>query len=109
LLDLKGDRWDWVDWRQWLTEKGVKIPHSTQFITFNSLPLLIQAAVRGQGIGLGWRSMVDSMITDKTLIKLLDESVYTDRGYFVVKRANVRMAAETKTLFEWILAESSLD
>ena len=51
LLDLRGERWDWVDWRQWLTEKDVCVPESAQFIGFNNLPLLIQATCRGQGIG----------------------------------------------------------
>ncbi|MGI9505503.1 MAG: LysR family transcriptional regulator, partial [Geminicoccaceae bacterium] len=26
LLDLRGERWDWVDWRQWLTEKDLTVP-----------------------------------------------------------------------------------
>ena len=38
LLDLRGERWDWVDWRQWLTEVGVPALENVQFIAFNNLP-----------------------------------------------------------------------
>lgn len=62
LLDLRGDRWDRVEWRQWLTEKNVAIPENVQSLAFYNLPLLIQAACRGQGIGLGWRNLVDDLL-----------------------------------------------
>ncbi len=58
LLDLKGDLWDWVDWQQWLAEAGVELPETTQTLSFNALPLLIEAARHGQGIGLGWKGEV---------------------------------------------------
>lgn len=104
LLDLRGDRWDWVDWRQWLTEVGITVPDDLQFIAFNNLPLLIQAACRGQGIGLGWGSLVDDLLADGTLIRPLDLSIETGRGYYVIKRANVRMSRETKVLFDWVIS-----
>jgi len=106
LLDLKGERWDWVDWRQWLTETDVVMPDTTKTYAFNSLPLLVQAAARGQGVGLGWRSLVDDYLQDGTLVKPFDRSLKTDRGYYVIKRANVRMSPETKILFDWVIRTS---
>ena len=108
LLDLKGDRWDWVDWQQWLTEKKVQVPVDPQLISFNNLPLLIQATCRGQGIGLGWRGLVDDLLADGTLVKPIDLSLRTDRGYYVLKRSNIRMSPETKTLLDWVVATSEI-
>ncbi len=109
LLDLRGERWDWVDWRQWLTEKGITIRESVQFLGFNNLPLLIQATCRGQGIGLGWRCLVDDLLEDGTLIRPIDASLRTDRGYYVIKRANIRMSLETKTLLDWVIHMGDID
>ncbi len=106
LLDLRGDRWDWVDWRQWLTEKGVPVPDDMQFIAFNNLPLLIEATCQGQGIGLGWRSLVDRFLMDGSLAKPIDMSLQTDRGYYVLRRANIRMSSETNILFDWVIRMS---
>ena len=109
LLDLRGERWDWVDWQQWLTEKDVSVPEGTQFIGFNNLPLLIQATCRGQGIGLGWRCLVDDLLEDGQLVEPIDASLRTDRGYYVIKRANIRMSLEAKSLFDWVLQMSEAD
>lgn len=103
LLDLRGNRWDWVDWHQWLTETGVTAPDHMQLLGFNNLPLLIQAACRGQGIGLGWRGLVDELLEDGTLVKPFNLSLRTDRGYYVIKRAGIRMSPETKTLLDWVI------
>ena len=111
LLDLRGERWDWVDWQQWLVEVGITSPDDMQFIAFNNLPLLIQAACRGQGVGLGWGSLVDDLLDDGTLVKPLDLSIKTGRGYYVISRANVRMSPETQVLFDWVIrmGESEAD
>ena len=109
LLDLRGDRWDWVDWRQWLTEKGLPVPDDVQFLAFNSLPLLIEAACQGQGIGLGWRSLVDGLLEDGSLVRPIDMSLRTDRGYYVLRRANIRMSSETNVLFDWVVRTSEQD
>ncbi|WP_282605479.1 LysR substrate-binding domain-containing protein [Pelagibius sp. Alg239-R121] len=107
LLDLRGDRWDWVDWQQWFAEKQVDAPDCSTLLAFNNLPLLIQAACRGQGIGLGWRGLVDELLEDGTLVKPLDISLKTGRGYYVIKRADIRMSAETRTLLDWVIRMSS--
>ncbi len=104
LLDLKGDRWDWVDWQQWLAETGVELPESAQTLSFNSLPLLIEAARGGQGIGLGWLGLVDSMLSEGSLVCPFDHTLTTGRGYYVVKRANLRMSPKTEILYDWVMA-----
>ncbi len=109
LLDLRGDRWDWVDWRQWLTEKSLPIPDDVQFMAFNNLPLLIEATCQGQGIGLGWRSLVDRFLVDGSLVKPIDMSLQTGRGYYVLRRANLRMSPETNVLFNWVIRMSELN
>lgn len=103
LLDLRGERWDWVDWRQWLTANGAPLPDNTQVMAFNNLPLLIEATRQGQGIGLGWQSLVDAHLEDGSLVKPIDLSFRTDRGYYVLKRANIRMSPETSVLFDWVV------
>ena len=106
LLDLRGNRWDWVDWRQWLTEKDLPVPDNVQFMVFNNLPLLIEATCQGQGIGLGWQSLVDRLLVDGSLVKPIDMSLKTDRGYYVLRRANIRMSSETNVLFNWVVRMS---
>ena len=109
LLDLRGERWDWVDWRQWLTEKALPIPSDVQFMAFNSLPLLIEATCQSQGIGLGWGTLVDELLENGSLVRPIDMSLGTDRGYYVIRRANQRMSSNTHILFNWVIRMSKKD
>ena len=75
-------------------------------MVFNNLPLLIEATCQGQGIGLGWQSLVDRLLVDGSLVKPIDMSIKTDRGYYVLRRANIRMSSETNVLFNWVVRMS---
>lgn len=106
LLNLRIERWDWVDWHQWLVAKDIPIPNDIRIMGFNSLPLLIKAACQGQGVGLGWETLVNRYLEEGTLLRLPGEPLITGRGYYVLKRKGIRMSADTQTLFEWILAQN---
>lgn len=106
LLDLRGERWDWVDWQQWFTEKNLSISEDIRFMAFNSLPLLIEATCQGQGIGLGWGTLVDEFLKNGTLVRPIEMSLETDRGYYVIRRANLRMSTNTHILLNWVLRMS---
>lgn len=106
LLDLRGERWDWVDWHQWLIAKKLPVPDNMHTMGFNSLPLLIQAACQGQGVGLGWETLVEQHLKEGTLLRLSDETLVTGRGYYVLKRKGIRMSTDTQNLFEWIMEQN---
>ncbi len=107
LLDLKGQRWDWVDWQHWLVAKDITVPDNVRILGFNNLPLLIQAACQGQGVGLGWGTLVERYLQDGSLVRLTDDSLKTGRGYYVIKRRGIRLRADTQTLFDWILEQNA--
>ena len=49
------------------------------------------------------QSSKDDLLEDGTLVKPLDLSIRTGRGYYVIKRADVAMSPETKVLFDWVV------
>ena len=106
LLDLRGDRWDWVDWHQWLTKKNIPFSEDMRSLGFNNLPLLIQAACSGQGIALGWDKLMDQQLAKGELVQPLNVSLKTGRGYFLVKRSGVKLTHEATILENWILEMS---
>ncbi len=106
LLDLRGDRWDWVDWHQWLAKKNIPFPSDIRSLGFSNLPLLIQAACAGQGIALGWNRLLDRQLESGALVQPLDLSVRTGRGYFLVKRSGVKLTAGATILENWIVASA---
>ncbi|MFA3919296.1 LysR substrate-binding domain-containing protein [Ruegeria sp. 2012CJ15-1] len=103
LLDLRGDRWDWVDWHQWFTKKKIPFSENMRSLGFNNLPLLVQAACAGQGIALGWDRLLDHQLETGLLVQPLNVSLKTGRGYFLVKRSGVKLTQEATILENWIL------
>lgn len=106
LLYLDDDHWNWVDWRAWLSDKGVHVPPSQQGLQVNNYPMLIQAARDGQGIALGWRHLVDELLATGVLVRPIDTSLRTSRAFYLVTAADRAPTAETLAFCEWVLAEA---
>lgn len=103
LLDLAGERWDWIGWQQWLLAQCVPIKTPLKTTSFNSLPLLTDAALQGGGLGLGWDKLVDDLLADGRLVRPFEESLKTDRGYYILRKSNVRMSERAQILYDWIV------
>ena len=55
-------------------------------ITINNYSLVIQAALAGQGVALGWRPLVDDLMERGQLVPALDRTVTTGKGYYLVHK-----------------------
>jgi putative choline sulfate-utilization transcription factor len=84
LLELEDLRWDWMNWRGWLSWAGVEQPALREPLRINAYPLVIEAAKAGQGIALGWRRLVDAELAKGTLVRPLPHSARTNFGYYLV-------------------------
>ncbi len=106
LLHLEaGHETQWLDWSGWFQALGAGAPMTEQRITINNYSLVIQAALAGQGVALGWRPLVDDLLDRGQLVPALDQAVGTDKGYYLVHR---RAGAGTKvvTLFRsWLMEQ----
>ncbi|MEE2950432.1 MAG: LysR substrate-binding domain-containing protein [Pseudomonadota bacterium] len=75
LLAHRVEPQDWMDWDDFLRQSGSMVRVGSKGRSFDSYPLVLQAAVSGQGIALGWRRTVASMLADGTLLRPCRESV----------------------------------
>lgn len=66
----------WMDWDAWFDDLGAGPHKATRTLAFDNFPLVLQAAVAGQGVALGWRRSVEGLIAEGKLVRLCDESVY---------------------------------
>ena len=103
-LESQDPRWlGWEDWLQTLPERP-KLPAAR--IRFNSYPLLVQAAVAGEGVGMGWRYFVDDYLRDKSLVRLFEQALVTDLGFYLVEPIGARPRAATTLLRNWIVEQA---
>lgn len=90
LLDLHRKHWTsgaigWhpVTWDDWFRASGFDVPHFSPVMISNNYPLLLNAAVKGEGIVLGWHHLIRSLVDEGTLCRLFDAPLRVDRGYYL--------------------------
>ena len=75
----------WMSWADWFDAEGVPMGPRTHDLTFNNYQLVLQAALLGQGIALGWRPLIDDLVQSRQLVCLSADPRRTERGYYIVE------------------------
>ena len=86
LLHLSGPSAQrWFTWNDWFSAMQLPPVSRAHDLTFNNYQLLLQAALQGQGVGLGWAPLIDTLVESRVLVRLSDTPLTSGRGYFVVE------------------------
>lgn len=107
LLELEAVDPRWTNWEGWLRTAGVRSRSPRRRLVYNNYPLLIQAAVDGQGVALGWRHFVDPLLAEGRLVRLLDLSVVTDFGFYLVAPEGGPRGEDGRLLRTWLLDQAA--
>lgn len=106
LLHLEaGESTRWLDWSGWFKAQGVGFAASEHRVTINNYSLVIQAALAGQGVALGWRPLVDDLLERGQLVPALDRTVVTENGYYLVHRRAGTGAKVVRLFRSWLQSE----
>ncbi|MDF1791664.1 MAG: LysR family transcriptional regulator, partial [Thalassobaculaceae bacterium] len=64
----------WMEWDGWFAAIGASRRAGSRLRSFDSFPLVLQAAVAGQGMALGWRRTVEGLLNEGKLVRPCRES-----------------------------------
>jgi len=103
LIDLADSHWNWMNWRLWLGGNDIDEPLGNRNLQINSYPLVIDAACAGQGVALGWRYLVDDLISAGRLVRPLQQSLQTEFGYYFICRESLQDDPIIQRLKHWLL------
>lgn len=97
----------WMTWDDWAQLQGLPahVHGAGQSLTLGNYPLLVQAAIAGRGVALGWRPLVDELLRDGQLAALPVPPLRTERGYFLVRPQGRAAGRALERLSEWIVRE----
>lgn len=95
----------WVAWDDWFAAQGVGRAPTGRNIRFNDYSFIIQAAMAGQGIALGWRPLVDELLENGLLKVAIDLPIRTARGYFLVSPRPVMLTPFQSSFRDWLFGE----
>jgi DNA-binding transcriptional LysR family regulator len=108
LLNLDGAPHALEDWSWWLEESGVRKPASLHILGFNSYANVIQAALDGQGMALGFSGIVDDFLASGALVRPMKAALVTGWGVYLVVPTNASLSPDAKDFYDWVLAEAGV-
>ena len=72
-----------MTWQQWFAESGSNATPPTPRLVYNAYPTVIQEALAGNGIALGWKHLLDGLV-ERGLLVPVGPSVERDRvGHYM--------------------------
>ncbi|BCH22921.1 LysR substrate-binding domain-containing protein [Mesorhizobium sp. L-8-3] len=103
LLSVEGIDWDWTTWADFFREAGCA-DRRLNVRRFNSHVIALQAARTGQGVVLGWASLVTPLIEAGDLVQLSDAEIAAPQSYFVTWSARRPLSRPATILRDWLLS-----
>lgn len=97
-----GDR-PWMSWSEWLSHFGIALRRQPGRVLFHNYPMVLQRALLGYGIALGWRPLIDEYVERGTL-QVVGPEVRSKRGYYVTWPSGPP-STSVQSLIDWLLAE----
>ena len=91
-------------WSDWFAGVGHDFATPTQVTVANDYSVVLQAALEGQGVALGWRHIVETLVDSGQLVRPVVEAVDGEPFYLHASpRRDLTDAAET--FRDWLIAQ----
>ena len=108
LLHLRPEtRSRWLDWHGLFRAFAIAQAPSPGSLRFDNYTLLIQAAIAGQGVAIGWHHLVDDLLAQNLLCRVCGGEARTAFGYYVVLPERKRRQRLTEQFVAWLKDELS--
>ncbi|HEX9448690.1 MAG TPA: LysR family transcriptional regulator [Dongiaceae bacterium] len=104
-LQRRGDRW--LRWPEWLQAAGVTVPIQGPQLRFNNYTLVLQAAIAGQGVALGWTPLVEPLIKAGQLRRAHRHVSHSDRGYVASLLRPEAATLASSAFLDWLIREAT--
>lgn len=107
LVNLNGELHQHENWLWWLKGHGVVTPENFQTMGFDNYNNVIQVALQGQGIALGFSGLVGELLADKKLVQPLGASLKPNGSVFMSSPSGVSLSQQAQYFSDWLLTQSS--
>ena len=93
LLQLEADHnARWFDWPELFSRLNIGSAPREPELMFNNYTLLLQAALSGQGVAIGWSPFIEPMLDGGALVALTETPLQSLNGYHIVFPTNRAVA-----------------
>ncbi|MDE3027126.1 MAG: LysR family transcriptional regulator [Paracoccaceae bacterium] len=106
LLSVEGADWAWMSWSSFFDSAGVTFGR-LNVRRFNSYVIALQAARDGQGVALGWTSLVTPLIERGELAQVTSTEVPDPLSIYVTWSERRLLSPEALIFRDWLLEQVS--
>ena len=106
LLSVEGVDWTWTTWADFLRQAGAPY-RKLNVRRFNSYVIALQAAQAGQGVALGWLSLVKPLLARRLLAQASPADIAAPQSFYLTWTARHPLAQEAEVLRDWLLAHNA--
>jgi len=87
---------------------GLKQTEPRRRLNLNNYPMLIQAALNGQGIALGWEQLVEQYLDNQLLVRPITNELNTEAHFYMLESEDQpRRKPGVDEFRDWLLAHVS--
>ncbi|WP_394934939.1 LysR substrate-binding domain-containing protein [uncultured Ilumatobacter sp.] len=104
LLHMDATDRPWMSWTDWLQSFDLSLTPSRRRVEFNNYPTVLQQALAGRGVALGWSKLVEDLVADN-LLCIVGPVATSDRDYqltWPTRRAGAALSALRGWLYELV-------
>ena len=92
----------WLDWAGWLAQSGWHAPFEPARLRFSGYSDAAYAAIAGQGVALGWTSLLERPLSDGRLVALDVPALVPAERHYVLIPEHKRVTPEADAFILWI-------
>lgn len=106
LLHLEQYDRNWVTWPAWFEAFGVAGEADRPGFTYDHYQMLIQAALRGQGVALCGGRLAEDFVARGTLVRPLPHALGSERCFYLLYPEDVPLSPGAVLVRDWLIAEA---
>ena len=96
-----------LEWDPWLQAVGLADLKPAALLSFSTYGEAIAAALAGQGVAIGRRPLIDSLLKSRKLVAPFKDAASTMRAYYLIVEPGARHRPAVRDLERWLLEEAA--
>ena len=92
-----------IGWKEFFAAHGHQQRKIEEHISFSDHQPQLEAAIIGQGLALGWKGVIDSLVQRGSLIRLTKFEVRTDESFYLVAHKGTNLQRQSRIFRDWLL------
>ena len=91
------------DWKEWFESAGLSYRPQSRPLAINDYVLVIQAALAGEGVALGWQHLIERQVASGALVPVSTHVLASGNDFHVVWPKGRELSAPARQVRDWLL------